>query len=116
MKQRFVLEKKNSYLRNLLVSLLVFAAVFLLFYLAVSSVSKRTSEEELQTLKTAITRDITHCYAVEGTYPQSLDYLKENYGLTYDEDRYFVDYQPLGMNIMPDVTIIKRTNAKIPLQ
>ena len=76
------------------ISLAVFAAVFLVFYFAVSSVSDRTGEEELQTLKTAVTWDITHCYAVEGSYPKSLEYLKENYGLTYDEDKYFVDYQP----------------------
>lgn len=116
MNQRFVMEKKHSYIRNLLISLAVFAAVFLVFYFAVSSVSDRTREEELQTLKTAVTRDITHCYAVEGSYPKSLEYLKENYGLTYDEDKYFVDYQPMGMNIMPDVTIMKRTNSKISLE
>ncbi len=55
-------------------------------------------------------RSITHCYAVEGTYPSSLEYLKENYGLTYDETVFFVDYQTIGSNILPDVTIIERGN------
>ncbi|WP_318583936.1 hypothetical protein [[Clostridium] scindens] len=55
-----------------------------------------------------MTRSITQCYAVEGNYPESLDYLKKSYGLHYDEDKFFVDYQPLGSNIMPDVTIIKK--------
>ena len=53
-------------------------------------------------------RNITYCYAVEGSYPESLDYLKEHYGLTYDEDRFFVDYQVIGANILPDVTIIEK--------
>ena len=41
-----------------------------------------------------------------------MDYLKENYGLMYDEDRYFIDYQPLGSNLMPDVTIIPRKERR----
>ena len=98
MRHRFVTEKSNSYLKNLLLSLGIFAAVFLAFWLAVSSVS--------------VMRGITHCYAIEGTYPSSLDYLKENYGLMYDEDRYFIDYQPLGSNLMPDVTIIPRKERR----
>ena len=53
-------------------------------------------------------RNITYCYAVEGAYPESLDYLKENYGLTYDENLFFVDYHIDGSNIFPDITIIER--------
>ncbi|MCB5577777.1 MULTISPECIES: hypothetical protein [Dorea] len=62
----------------------------------------------METLQSAVTRDITRCYAQEGTYPESLAYLKKHYGLTYDSSKYFVDYQPLGANIMPDVTIIRK--------
>ncbi len=51
-------------------------------------------------------RSIANCYALEGEYPESLEYIKENYGLVYDEDRFFVDYRVSGSNIMPDVTII----------
>ncbi len=108
MRHRFVSEKSNSYLKNLLISLGIFVAVFLAFWLAVSSVSSRTDEEEMRTLETAVMRGITHCYAIEGAYPDSLAYLKENYGLIYDEDHYFIDYQPLGSNLMPDVAIIKK--------
>ena len=53
MRHRFVTEKSNSYLKNLLLSLGIFAAVFLAFWLAVSSVSSRTDEEEMRTLQTA---------------------------------------------------------------
>ena len=108
MKHRFVTEKSNSYIKNLLISLGIFVAVFLVFWLAVSSVSTRTKEEEMRTLETAVMRGITHCYAIEGTYPDSLEYLIENYGLIYDEGHYYIDYQPLGSNLMPDVTIIQR--------
>lgn len=110
MTHRFYNKRPSSW--NLLVSAAVFLAVILLFLSAVSSVSTKTDEEEMQTLETAITRGITYCYAIEGTYPPSLSYLKEHYGITYNDKKYFVDYQPLGTNIMPDVTIIKKRANK----
>ena len=39
-----------------------------------------------------------------------LEYLKENYGLTYNEDLFYVDYRTTGANLMPDVTIIEKRN------
>ena len=62
----------------------------------------------METLEQAVSRGIVHCYAMEGAYPESLQYLKDHYGLIYDEDRFFVDYQVLGSNLIPDVTIIDR--------
>ena len=112
MRQRFVNHYKNSYRRNILISIVVFFVVFFCFQAALSSLSRQTEEEEMQTLKNAISRNITQCYAVERSYPQSLDYLEKNYGLHYDENRYFVDYQPLGSNILPEVTIIRRGGSK----
>ena len=55
----------------------------------------------------ALRRDIVHCYATEGFYPPSLEYLEEHYGLTYDKNRYWVDYQPVGSNLMPDITVLE---------
>ena len=112
MKNRFVREKKNSWLKNLLVSLAVFGAVFLIFYLAVTSFSARTQEEEMRTLEAALTRGVTSCYAVEGSYPESLAWLKERYGLVYNEEKYFVDYRPQGANLMPDITILPRSRSR----
>ena len=62
--------------------------------------------EEYKRLETALQRSVIQCYAVEGTYPPSLDYIKTHYGLTYDKDLFFVDYQPVGSNMRPEVTII----------
>jgi hypothetical protein len=50
---------------------------------------------------------------VEGTYPPSLEYLKEHYGLIYDEESYYIDYTAIGSNIMPDVTILPRSKSEI---
>ena len=108
MSSRFISNKKTSYGRNLVISLLLFALIFAGCFFGLNSMEARLDEDGLKTLQEAVTRDITRCYAEEGSYPESLDYLKEHYGLTYDEDKYFIDYQPLGENILPDVTIIQK--------
>lgn len=108
MRQRFVTGNKNNYIRNIIISIFIFVAIFALFTSGISAASSRTGEEERETLEAALTRSITHCYAIEGQYPESLEYLKENYGLTYNEASFYIDYQPLGSDIMPDVTIINR--------
>ena len=45
------------------------------------------------------------CYAVEGAYPEDLDYLRENYGLAYDESRYMVSYDAFAVNQVPTIFV-----------
>lgn len=108
MKHRFITQKTSSVSRNFLISTGCFAAIVALFLAGTSLVSDKTNAREAQTLDRAIRRGIVHCYAMEGAYPESLQYLKEHYGLTYNEENFFVDYQAIGTNILPDVTIIDR--------
>ena len=103
--QRFIRERKTSYLRNVIISVLIFLLIFAGFGCGLTAMNKKMDQEEMQTLQNAITRSVTTCYTLEGSYPQSLGYLKKHYGLHYDEN---VDYQPLGANIMPDITIIRK--------
>ena len=86
----------------------IFLLILFLFVQGISSFSESTKKRQKESLENAIMRNITYCYTVEGTYPESLSYLKENYGLTYNEDLFFVDYRISGSNILPDVTIIER--------
>ncbi len=82
--------------------------LLILFVLGLSSISETTVSRQQESLENALNRDIIHCYAVEGFYPPSLEYIEEHYGLVYDKDLFFVDYQPIGSNLRPDVTILLR--------
>ena len=46
--------------------------------------------------------------AQEGRYPESLDYLVQNYHIIYDEEAFEIKYQTVASNIVPDVTIIEK--------
>lgn len=73
-----------------------------------NSFSQTNLTYEKEILYNALERSITQCYALEGTYPNNLAYLEENYGLTYNKEHFYVDYQYIGGNLRPDVTIIER--------
>lgn len=95
------------------VVLLLFLVFLGVFLYGLSTLEGSTSEKQRASLEAALHRSIVQCYAVEGTYPPSLDYLEENYGLTYDKERFFIDYLSIGSNLMPDVFIIDKKEGTL---
>lgn len=104
--KQFGRERKKSLALPL--SAAFFAGIMLVFLLAVSGLEEDTAQRQQQELETALHRGILTCYALEGKYPESLQYLKEHYPLHYNEELFFVDYRVQGGNLMPDVTVLKR--------
>ena len=109
--KRFVHEKSNSWVKQT-ASVALFLAIFLIFTFAISTVSQKTDQQRMESLHQSISRGIAHCYATQGRYPESLQYLQEHYGIHYNTEEYFVDYQILGENIFPDVTIIRKQEER----
>ena len=89
-------------------SIILLVLVFFLFCFLADRIRLSNETEQTAILEKAVTRTITECYALEGSYPPDIAYLTEHYGLTYDTDLYLIDYQYIGANLRPDVTIIKR--------
>ena len=90
------------------ISVVIFVLIAVFFIQAVEYSGRSSIEKEQESLENAISRDIVQCYALEGMYPPSLSYMEEHYGLTYDKNVFFVDYQPIAANLYPDYTVILR--------
>lgn len=60
--QRFIRERKTSYLRNVIISVLIFLLIFAGFGCGLTAMNKKMDREEMQTLQNAITRSVTTCY------------------------------------------------------
>ena len=86
--------------------LLVLVVVFVLA--GVQSVRTSSSAEGLAITQRAIHRALIQCYAIEGAYPPSVDYLEQNYGVLIDHEKYFVYYEAYGQNILPDVVVAEK--------
>lgn len=99
--------KKNNFLSTTLISAGLFLVIFVIFLYTVSRATAGSISEQQKNLSDAVDRAIIQCYVTEGRYPESFEYLKENYGLIYDDELFRVDYVIYGSNMKPDVTIIK---------
>ncbi len=66
------------------------------------------SREESVIVRDAVRQAAITCYAVEGAYPDSVEYLREHYQLAYDEDRYAVTLDAFASNLIPDIYIEDR--------
>lgn len=108
---RFATEKKASRSWGAILSIFVFMIICFLFLNGVQQLSRTSRQRQKEALETAVQQGVAYCYALEGSYPENLDYLKEHYGLHYNEDLFFIDYRLQGGNIYPDITIIEQGDA-----
>ena len=102
------MRRRLGFVRGILISLVVF---FALVYGGVSlfrGVGDASSEAQTELVRTAVRRAAVTCYAVEGAYPSTLEYLQRHYGLVYDEENYFVNYDAFASNIMPEIFVTER--------
>ena len=89
-------------------SILIFVALIIGFVLLVNGITTKNNSRELQIVRDAVKNAALTCYAVEGVYPEDLEYLKEHYRLSYNEERYHVFYEPLASNLMPSIKVAER--------
>lgn len=100
-------EKSRTGGRGLLIACAVFLLLLLLFVLSFVSTSRRNAARETDVLENALMRAVVTCYAVEGKYPPSLDYISENYGVSVDNSRYVVYYDVFASNVMPTLQVTR---------
>lgn len=106
----FMEKKQHSFIKCLL-SLILFITVIALFNFGMDALNKQSLEQQQTNLENAIERSINQYYVLVGHYPENIDILKKEYGLSYNEKIFFVDYQTLGENISPDVVVIRKGNS-----
>ena len=68
--------------------------------------AQRSGETDL--VRTAVKNAALTCYAVEGAYPDDVSYLEEHYGLSYDEENYYVRYEAFAANQLPEIRVMER--------
>jgi hypothetical protein len=98
--------KKDDRKSRIRIAYILLPVLIALFWYLINSVDSSTLARQQESLSDALNRDILHCYAVEGFYPPSLEYLEDHYGLKYDKETFVIDYQPIASNMRPDVTIL----------
>ncbi|MBE5939091.1 MAG: hypothetical protein E7266_01725 [Lachnospiraceae bacterium] len=99
--------KKLITFKGCITAVAVFIAVLFLCVFTTYSLSGNVEEDKAARLKEVIDNAIVTCYSIEGAYPESLEYIVENYGVVIDEDKYIVSYSVFAKNIKPQVKVIE---------
>lgn len=97
-----------KFIRRYLFQILSFLIISVIICFGLSSTAKSTQDNQKQSLEQALQRGIVECYAIEGRYPQSLEYLINEYHIIYNQDDFSIDYEIIASNIMPNITVIKK--------
>ena len=92
--------------RKELVVVLLIAVMLAGVWKLASRLGTAESGAETQFVRDAVHDAALTCYAVEGAFPDNLEYLYENYGLAYDRDRFMVTYDAFASNHMPEIYVI----------
>lgn len=104
-------KKRKSY--GWLTSILILAVIVLFFILSFNKMESTNFEKSCRILEDSVRKMAVQCYAIEGQYPQDLDYLQENYGLSYNEKRFKVHYELIGANLMPDIFVTESEESHV---
>lgn len=86
----------------------VFIAAAVFVTVTLGRASQASEQERLEQVRRTVENGVTLCYSVEGAYPQSVEYLTDNYGVVYDSEKYLVHYERFASNVRPVVTVIRR--------
>lgn len=91
-----------------ILKILIIAAVLAGAIVLLGRIEHTEHTEETRIVHDAVKNAALTCYAVEGAYPEDVEYLREYYHLAYDEERYLVTYIPFAPNVLPTIYITER--------
>lgn len=95
--------RRKKIFRGLLLLFPVFLLIFacILFVAGVSQTSGQALVKEQDALEQALKNSAVRSYAMTGEYPEDLAQLLNDYHITYDKNRFIVEYIPNGSNLLP---------------
>lgn len=94
--------------RRIIAGLVAAAVILLLSVILFTRLDLDMNRQAVESLKKSVTDACVQCYAIEGTYPVSMSYLEQNYGVRYDAAKYTVSLDAGSKNELPTVQITLR--------
>lgn len=99
----------NKYIwKSIVLPILLCVAMLAIMILGVLKFNQMSIEQDQELTLAAIKKAAVQCYADEGRYPSTLDYLKKNYGVHIDDDDFMVTYDCAAANVFPNISVFRR--------
>lgn len=94
--------------RGILKSLLFVVIISAILIAGIFYISDMGSEQGIKLTREAAVRTAVECYAIEGIYPPNVQYMEDNYNLSYDKTKYYIHYDAFASNIMPTIEVYEK--------
>ena len=94
---------KHRFLAALILAAVILIAASLAW---AGAETKERMAEQTESIRDAVRSRALQCYVIEGAYPESLDYLIENYGLAVNTEDYRIVYIPYAENLPPQIKVV----------
>ena len=88
--------------------LLLIALVLVLCVMLAGYIDRTDHSAECELVRKAVKEAVITCYAVEGAYPDDVEYLRKYYHLSYNDDLYLVTIESFASNHLPDIYVTER--------
>lgn len=99
-------EKRIRYIwATTLLPSFLFLLMLVCLLIGITKFDKIRKEQNLILTEQAIKKATIQCYANEGMFPSSISYLEENYYLNIDYDTYYIIYDSIASNFMPEIGV-----------
>ena len=108
MKNRRLFFPLPSIFRGIICMLTVFALTLALVLIGLSRTGSIVRSDGIKSAEEAVRREALSCYALEGAYPESYEYLKANYPPGINEELYAVHYIAVTPYLMPEIAVARR--------
>lgn len=83
-------------------------AALALVWVSYDFIGATLREQGELSVRNAIMNSAKQCCAIEGSYPSSLTYLEQNYGLVVNHGDYAITYEVFADNVMPNVVVLSK--------
>lgn len=98
---------KSAAGKKFIIALVLAAVILIAAVLAWAGArTKDNMAEQTGSIRDTVYARALQCYVIEGAYPESLDYLIENYGLAVNTEDYRIVYIPYAENLPPEIKVI----------
>lgn len=77
-------------------------------WVGAGAAGQQAREQGAVALRQTVLDAAMQCFAIEGAYPQTLQYLEDGYGVAVNHDAYAVTYEAFASNVMPSVVVVPR--------
>ena len=99
----------NKYIwKSIVLPALICVAMVVLLIVVVIRFNNMSMEQDQELTYAAIHKAAVQCYADEGRFPSTLEYLEKNYGVHIDRDNFLVTYDCAAANVFPNISVFRK--------